>query len=76
MAKSTELGNTIEFLEDGCHVLNKNGEIIATASKHRNLYYLNCSRLSNEVNAVTEEHRLSKEYLWHSRLGHLNVGAE
>ena len=50
------------------------GKIIATATKSRNLYYLNFEEKQVSANAaVTCSNNNMREEIWHRRYGHLGV---
>lgn len=76
VSKSTALGNTVEFAEDSCYITNRVGRVIATASKYRELYYVNLTS-STEVHTVEahSEQLGSKEYLWHRDVSVISMRA-
>ena len=66
--KATRSGKTAKFNEDGDHIFDESGKLIATAKQVGNLYYLNC------VNSHQANPRVgNKEITWHKRFGHLGV---
>ena len=71
VSRATEMGKTISFDKTSCRVYNANEKLIAVASKIGSLYFLNCC--SHQVNVADNQcHELvTKEEMWHRRLGHL-----
>ena len=69
--KTTEAGNTVRFGETHGEFTNRQGEVLAVASKAGGLYYLNCEPLYDRVNVSSDQQ--SKEKLWHRRFGHLGM---
>ena len=68
VSKASEAGKTTKFNNSGCEILNKDGKLIAIATRVGNLYYLEHCRKGQQLNVAEEE---SKERLWHRRYGHL-----
>jgi hypothetical protein len=73
----TRLGSEVTFELDHCR-LSKNGKTIITATRHGSLYRVNKTEINDHdaAQALSSfSDTASKELsLWHSRLGHLNVG--
>ena len=67
--RATELGTTIRFDKTNCCILDDKNNPIATASKIGSLYYLNC--YPNRAHVANSQQHVTKEDVWHRRLGHL-----
>ena len=67
VSKASEAGKTTKFDKCGCKIFNQEKKVIAVATKHGNLYYLEHCRKAQSVN-TTEK---SNEMLWHRRYGHV-----
>ena len=67
MSKASEARKTTKFDKCGCKILNQPKKVIAVATKHGNLFYLEHCRKGQSVN-VTE---MSNEMLWHQRYEHV-----
>ena len=71
VTQTTKYGNRAVFYDTGCHIINNDvDEVIATATKHGSLYYLDCSSSNESVNSTIHTADVNK---WHQRYGHLNV---
>lgn len=68
MSKASEAGKTTKFDKSGCKILNQDKKVIAVATKHGNLYYLEHRRKEESVNATEK----NIEMLWHQRYGHVD----
>ena len=67
VSKASEAKKTKKFDKSWCKILNQQKKVIAVATKHGNLYYLEHCRKGKSVN-TTEK---SNEMLWHRRYGHV-----
>ena len=74
VSKLISEGLKIEFGEFGCVMRNKLGNVIATATRDKNLFRLDCLAIrgNEKANAAKLEHG-GVLALWHRRLGHLNL---
>lgn len=79
--KSTELGNTFQFDELTCQIINETDQIVGSGTKQGNLYLLECryTRSADEnhevihINATTSGNPKTVDLkVWHQRYGHLN----
>lgn len=66
IAKVTEARKTSQFNHSGCEILNKEGKVIAFASRVENLYHLEYCHKSQEANTAEKN-----DEKWHCRCGHL-----
>lgn len=66
-------GYKVLFDESGCAIQDRNGSIVAAATKERNLYRLSVTpqEVSDRAN-FAEAHKADMA-LWHQRMGHLGV---
>lgn len=65
----TENGGQVKFDSKGCTILNRQNVIVATATKVNNMYRLNM----NTDNAYMSDVKRDDIFLWHQRMGHLNL---
>ena len=72
IAKTTSFNKTVRFDHLTCQILDKD-EVIGTAIKVGNLYYLKCHMNHEAVNVNTV--KPSKTSVWHHRYGHLNLNS-
>ncbi|UYV83970.1 hypothetical protein LAZ67_X000731 [Cordylochernes scorpioides] len=63
-----KLGNTVYFENGNVKVLNQQGELLVTAPRNGNTYYIEEFNNSARITKVRED-------IWHRRLGHLNKEA-
>ena len=74
VSKAAKSGKTVEFSEAGCEIVDVNRKLIATGTRVGSLYYLNCRKNGQRMNAAAEkESRDTKESIWHRRYGHLGA---
>lgn len=67
VSKASEAGKITKFDNSGCEIINKDGKVIAFATRVGNLYCLEVCRKSQRINLAKE----NKEILWHRRYGHI-----
>lgn len=67
VSKASEAGKTTKFDKSGCKILNQKKKVIAVATKHGNLYYLEYRKREESANATEN----NIEMLWHRRYGHI-----
>ena len=67
VSKASEAGKTTRFDSSGCEIVNKDGKVIAFATRVGNLYYMEYCRKAQWINVAEK----SKERLWHRRYGHI-----
>jgi len=67
VSKASEAGKTTKFDKKGCKIFNKEKKVIAIATKHGNLYYLDHSKKGESANTTN----CDNEMLWHRRYGHI-----
>ena len=78
VSKAARNRKSFEFGQSHCNIIDNKFGVIATATKCRNLYYLNCagSNLSVKENHIamkcTSTDR-TKESIWHRRYGHIEA---
>ena len=85
VTRATELGNTFQFDEPTCQIINGSDEIVGSGTKRGNLYFLDCRYVSvrenhetTSINAATTSMVNQKKVgieVWHQRYGHLNIGS-
>ena len=63
VSRVTNSVKAVKFSEAGCEFHNENRELIGTATRVGRLYYLNCRRDRQQMNAAAD--------LWHRRYRHL-----
>ena len=66
-SKASKARKTTKFDKCGCKILNQQKKVIAVATKHGNLFYLEHCRKGQSVNVT----KMSNEMLWHQRYGHV-----
>ena len=76
VSKAASNRKSFEFRQSHCNIIDNKFGVIATATKCRNLYYLNCtgSNLSVKENHTAMKSASTdrtKESIWHRRYGHL-----
>ena len=71
VARITDRGKRVKFLDTRCEVIDKKERVIAIAIKRDGLYYLSVNRdqLQFEVNMTKQSNE--NEMIWHQRFGHL-----
>lgn len=62
-------GHEVKFSMDGVQVINPSGQVIATGSRHNDLFKLD-QLVSRRALACSSSENLD---LWHRRMGHLNI---
>ena len=62
-----EAGKTTNFDKKECKIFNQEKKVIAVATKHGNLYYLDHSRKGDSTNVT----KCENEMLWHRRYDHV-----
>ena len=78
VSKAASTGKTFEFGQWFSNVIDENYSVFATATKHGNLFYLNC--IGSRQN-MAQKHRVMKcsnkeeiiGNIWHKRSGHLGA---
>ena len=78
VSKAASNGKSFEFRESHCNIIDNKFGVISTATKCRNLYYLNCagSNLSVEENHIAVKCASTyrtKQSIWHRRYGHFGA---
>ena len=78
VSKAASNRKSFEFRQSHCNIIDNKFGVIATATKCRNLYYLNCtgSNLSVKENHTAMKSASTdrtKESIWHRRYGHLGA---
>ena len=68
VSKASEAGMATEFSESGCQIVNGDGKVRASATRHGSLYFLECEH-TEQANAAA----VPKEDVWHRRYGHLGA---
>ena len=66
---ATKAGKLVKFIEAGCEIFDEKKKLVATATRERSLYYLNCC--SSHLHMNSAEEKEPKECVWHQRYGHL-----
>lgn len=67
-------GNSVLFEAGNCHIMSKDGELVATAKQEGNMYELNIQEKSFAF-VSCEQEDMKDAYLWHRRLGHLSLSS-
>jgi hypothetical protein len=70
---ATKAGKIVNFSEAGCEIFDEKKKLVATATKEKSLYYLNCCSPHPHMNSAEEKE--PKEFVWHQRYGHLCEGS-
>lgn len=65
-----ESGHNVTFTRNGCEIQNSKNEVVCTATLSNKLYVMDTS---SEVVHLTSSSQNDSTYLWHLRMGHLNV---
>lgn len=76
VSKGATNGKKFQFEDFKCDIVDAKHGIIGTATKHGNLYHLNCNGLRNKKNHTVmkcDNNATTKEEIWHRRYGHLGV---
>lgn len=74
VSRATKSGKAVEFGAAGCEIIDENRKLIATATRVGSLYYLNCRKDCQRMNAATESQPCeNKGSIWHRRYGHLGI---
>ena len=60
--KVTERGKKFVFTDHDCKIVDEKGKIIATATKFRNLYYLNFEEKQEPAHVSNND---TREEIWH-----------
>lgn len=66
-------GYKVTFNNKGCEILNCKGEIICTATLNNNLYIMDTTHSKEVAHLTSSSVDCSNTYLWHLRMGHLNI---
>ncbi|KAJ8714218.1 hypothetical protein PYW08_007838 [Mythimna loreyi] len=66
-------GYKVTFTQRGCDVHNSHGKFICSATLKNKLYILDTDDSPETANLSSSEEKCSETYLWHLRMGHLNV---
>lgn len=77
VAQMVRNGNRVSFDANGCHIFNKNGDLIGVAPLIDNMYKLQLARDSivfaaAAVDKVRDDNNNNTSFIWHRRLGHVN----
>ena len=67
VSRAAEAGKTTTFDETCCQIQDRDGKLVAMASRAGSLYYLDCQSDHQQVHVAT------KEDVWHRRFGHLGA---
>ena len=73
VTKAVEAGKEVQFCGDHCYISDKHKGVIMSAVKMNGLYHV-MSDTNNRVNTIQTDDKtsLTKEAIWHCRLGHLS----
>ena len=71
IAKATEYGKVLTFNESTCNIISE-GDVVGSATKNGNLYYLDCSSFKQRVNTAKTRTGVN---VWHQRYGHLGISS-
>lgn len=80
VAKAVEAGKEVQFRGNHCYIIDeRDGGLIISAEKVNGLYHVNVNcNTDNRINTLLQSSNkpsLTKEAIWHRRLGHLNLGS-
>ena len=76
MTKAVEAGKEVQFRGNHCYITDKHNGVIISAVKVNGLYHVNGSGdADNRINTIQSNDKtgLTKEAIWHRRLGHLSL---
>ena len=71
IAKATEYRKVLTFNESTCNIISE-GDVVGSATKNGNLYYLDCSSFKQRVNTAKTRTGVN---VWHQRYGHLGISS-
>lgn len=66
-------GYKVIFSNQGCDIHNDTGDLICSALLKKKLYILNTRMSSESTHLTVDSKQIDDTYLWHLRMGHLNV---